>query len=42
MGSRQGRSLITFFTIGVVVNVLVLSVLGTWAYRQLRRRKKPR
>ncbi len=40
-GSSQGRSMITFFAIGIVVNLAVLSLLGTWAYRQLRRRNRP-
>jgi hypothetical protein len=36
------RSLVMFFAIGAVINLLMISVLGVWAYRQLRKRKKPR
>lgn len=42
LGEPEHRSLTTFFAIGIAINLLMLVVLSVWAYRQLRRQRKPR
>ena len=42
LGEPKHRSLAMFFAIGIAINLLMLVVLSVWAYRQLRRQRKPR
>ena len=41
-GEPEPRSLSMFFAIGIVINLLMLVVVSVWAYRELRRLRKPR